>query len=74
LEKLPELDDYSAMLTYTQEVKENAGVTDSYTEEKSENNIQEDENAKKVIEKYESDHEEEVTKKLDQMKKDVELE
>ena len=69
---MPELDDYSAMLAYTQDVKENAGVTDSYTEEKSENNIQEEEKAKKVIEKYESDHEEEEAKKLDQMKKDVE--
>jgi len=35
MEKLPELDDYSAMLAYTQDVKESAGVTDSYTEEKT---------------------------------------
>lgn len=44
------------MLAYTQDVKENAGVTDSYTDEKSENKTLEDEDAKKIIETYEKDH------------------
>ena len=35
LNKLPEMDEYSAMLMYTQSVKQNAGVHDSYTDKKN---------------------------------------
>ena len=32
---IPELDDTTAMLAYTQEIKDSAGVKDSFTEEKT---------------------------------------
>lgn len=37
-----QLDEYSSILAYTQDVKANAGVTDSYTEKKTEDQIEED--------------------------------
>ena len=33
--EIPELDDTTAMLAYTQEIKDSAGVKDSFTEEKT---------------------------------------
>lgn len=56
MESIPVMDDYAAMLTYTQSVKENAGVQDSYTSEKTEADKKEEEEAKKVVEKYEEEH------------------
>lgn len=50
------MDDYSAMIAYTQNLKENAGVQDSFTSEKSETDKQEEMEAKKVVEKFEECH------------------
>ena len=50
------MDDYAAMLIYTQSVKENAGVQDSFTTEKTENDKKEEDEAKKVVEKYDQEH------------------
>jgi hypothetical protein len=50
------MDDYSAMIAYTQNIKENAGVQDSFTEEKTESDKQEEIEAKKVVETFEQNH------------------
>ena len=42
VDKIPELDETSAILAYTQDVKDSAGVKDSFTEEKTEKQIQEE--------------------------------
>lgn len=52
------MDDYSAMIAYTQNIKENAGVQDSFTEEKTESDKQEEIEAKKVVETFEQNHQE----------------
>jgi len=52
------MDDYSAMIAYTQNIKENAGVQDSFTEEKTESDKQEEIEAKKVVEQFEQTHQE----------------
>ena len=38
-----QLDEYSSILAYTQDVKANAGVTDSFTAKKTDEDIEEDE-------------------------------
>lgn len=50
------MDEYAAMLTYTQSVKENAGVQDSFTTEKTDQDKMDELEAKKVVEKYDNDH------------------
>ena len=55
------MDDYSAMIAYTQNLKENAGVQDSFTSEKTEIEKQEEQEAKKVVEKFEESHQEQKT-------------
>ncbi len=49
MEKLPELDDYSAILAYTQSVKEKIGVQDSFTQKKTEKEEKDESEAKKLI-------------------------
>ena len=66
------MDDYSAMIAYTQNIKENAGVQDSFTEEKTESEKQEEIEAKKVVEKFEQTHQEKektvIEESIDQAK------
>ena len=64
LEALPEMDETSAMLLYTQDVKEKVGVKDSYTKgKKSKKQKKEEEEAKKEIEAFEQEQEEQNEKK-----------
>lgn len=46
---MPELDDYSAILAYTQSVKEKIGVKDSFTKKKTEKEENDEIEAKKLI-------------------------
>ena len=53
------MDEASAVLAFSQTVKEDAGVKDSFTEEKTDKDIKEDSEAKNIYQKFVEAHPEE---------------
>lgn len=53
------MDEASAILAFSQSVKEDAGVKDSFTDEKTEKEIKEDNEAKQIYQKFVEAHPEE---------------
>lgn len=53
------MDEASAILAFSQTVKEDAGVKDSFTEDKTDKDIKEDNEAKKIYQKFVEAHPEE---------------
>ena len=53
------MDEASAILAFSQTVKEDAGVKDSFTEEKTDKDIKEDNEAKNIYQKFVEAHPEE---------------
>ena len=50
------MDEQSAILAFSQSVKEDAGVKDSFTKDKTDDDIKEDNEAKNIYEKFVSAH------------------
>lgn len=47
--EIPELDDTTAILAYTQDLKQNIGITDSFTQNKTKEQAEQESRAKDLV-------------------------